>query len=125
MKMKAEWEFNLNIDEVIEITREATIQGLRDTIVPIQEDAMRGSPKKTGNNMRSLAAEVATMGSVAGSGHERVVDDNKLEAAVYSTSGYGGHLEVGTNRMAARPYIRPAFDLHKNELAENIKKNLK
>lgn len=28
---------------------------------------------------------------------------------IYTQSGYGGWLELGTKRMAARPYIMPAF----------------
>ena len=40
----------------------------------------------------------------------RLVDDSQIEGAVYSTSGYGGYLEVGTSKMPAQPYIKPAMD---------------
>ena len=29
---------------------------------------------------------------------------------VFTESGYGGYLEIGTKRMRAFPYFRPAFD---------------
>lgn len=51
-----------------------------------------------GTNKRSIAFE------------EKRATDQNLGWAVYTQSGYGGYLEIGTSRMAARPYIRPAFD---------------
>lgn len=127
MILEVEVKLNLKIEEVRPRMEEATRLGLRDTIVAITADAVRGSPVKTGNNRRSIAAEVSGMGMVSSGGEgtpERMVDDNKLEAATYSTSGYGGFLETGTYKMGARPYFRPALDLHKNELVLNIKKYL-
>ena len=133
MKIEMEFKLNLKTAEVQKKVEEATRLGLRDTIVAISNDAIKSSPKLTGNNMRSIAAEVSGMGQVSSGGEggaERMVDDNKLEAATYSTSGYGGSLEVGTTnldestRMVARPYFRPALDLHKNELIPNIKRHL-
>jgi len=46
------------------------------------------------------------------------------EAAVYSTSGYGGFLETGTVNMPAQPYFRPALDKNKDKLGKNIKAHL-
>ena len=68
------------------------------------------------------------MGTVAQGGDaipERVVDDSKLEAACYGTSGYSGFLEIGTRRMGARPYFKPALDRHSPKLPENIKRYMK
>ena len=97
MKMNVSVKLNLKVDEARQKVEEAARLGLRDTIVAITGDAIRGSPRKTGNNMRSIAAEVSGMGQVSGEGSaERMVDDSKLEAATYSTSGYGGFLETGT-----------------------------
>ena len=127
MKIVSEVKLNLKIPEVLKKCEEATRLGLRDTIVAISNDAIKLSPKKTGNNMRSIAAEVSGMGQVASGGEggaERMVDDSKLEAATYSTSGYGGYLETGTRSMGARPYFRPSLDMHKGELAPNIKRHL-
>jgi len=48
---------------------------------------------------------------------------NSGEAAVYSTSGYGGYLETGTATMPARPYFKPALDkaFTAGKVASNIK----
>jgi HK97 gp10 family phage protein len=127
MKLNCSVKLNLKLDEAKKQVEEATRQGLRDTIVAIHNDAIKGSPKKTGNNMRSISSEVSGMGMVASGGEggvERMVDDSKLEAAVYSTSGYGGYLETGTYKMPARPYFRPALDMNKNKLIPNIKEHL-
>ncbi len=122
MKIVCEIKVNLKTTEVLKKCEEATRLGLRDTIRDIANDAMKLSPKKTGNNFRSIRYEVSGIevpGDVEG-----LVDDNKLEAAAYSTSGYGGYLETGTYKMPARPYFRPALDMHKQELIPNIKRHL-
>lgn len=38
------------------------------------------------------------------------------EAIVFTESGYGGYLELGTVKMAARPYIKPAYQQAAREL---------
>ena len=93
MRLDVEVKLSLNTDAVKGKVLEASRLGLRDTVVSITADAIKGSPVLTGNNRRSIAAEVAGMGKVAGEGPaERMVSEDKLEAAVYSTSGYGGFL---------------------------------
>jgi HK97 gp10 family phage protein len=34
---------------------------------------------------------------------------------VFTESGYGGWLEIGTTRMSAQPYFRPAYEETKSE----------
>jgi HK97 gp10 family phage protein len=128
MKLDVSLKLNLKTTEAKEKVEDAARLGLRDTIVVIHADAMEGSPNKTGHNMRSIASEVSGMGVVQKGPEaeigERMVDDTKLEAAVYSTSGYGGYLETGTYKMPAKPYFRPALDTHKSELIPNIKQHM-
>lgn len=127
MKITIQVETNLKLDEAKGKVREATRMGLRDTIVNIHRDALRGSPIRFGTNRRSLASEVSGLGMVATGGEgssERMVDDSKLEAAIYSSSGYGGFLETGTSKMPARPYIYPAFNRNKGKLIPAIKGHL-
>ncbi len=119
MKIILDVKVDLKTEEVQKKVTEATRLALRDTIVAIAADAIEGSPVKTGNNRRSIKYEVAGMGS------NEMVDPNKLEAATYSTSGYGGFLETGTYKMAARPYFRPALDKNKDKLIPSIKEHLK
>ena len=90
-------------------------KGLKDVIVDIANDAIKLSPVDTGNNRRSIMYEV-------GPGKE--VAKGKGEAAIYSTSGYGGYLETGTATMPAQPYFKPALDKNIKNLPKNIKAHL-
>jgi uncharacterized protein with LGFP repeats len=126
MKMNVDIKLNLHFKEANEKIAEAAKLAMRDVVVDSHQDAMDGSPKKTGHNMRSLAGEVSGMGVVEKGEDatvERVVDDSKIQGAVYSTSGYGGYLETGTALMVARPYVYPAVT--KNFTPEKFEKQLK
>ena len=115
MKLTTKWDINLKTKEVEDKVKKATQQGLKDVVVDIANDAIKGSPKLTGNNARSIMFEVGPGGEVAKS---------ELEGAVYSTSGYGGILETGSVKMSARPYFKPALDKNAKNLPKNIKVHL-
>ncbi len=55
---------------------------------------------RTGHNTRSIAFKLT---KVAGVGLAFLVK-------VFTESGYGGFLEIGTSKMPAFPYFRPGFD---------------
>lgn len=116
MKMSSTITLNLRTEEADKKVIEANKLAMRDTIVEVLADSIRPpSPILTGNNRRSMVGEVSGMGGVASGGEgqiERMVDESKIEGAVYSTSGYGGFLETGTSKMPAQPYIKPAVDRH-------------
>ena len=130
MKMESTVTVNIKDDEVIRQVTEASKMAMRDTTVEVVHDSVQLSPWLTGNNRRSLVGEVSGMGGVASGGEgrtERMVDDSKIEGAVYSTSGYGGYLETGTSKMAARPYIKPSLDKNftEHKFGEKVKRYLK
>ena len=113
MKMTSTIDLNLRTEEVTKQVIEANKLAMRDATAEVTRDAVKGSPWETGNNRRSIVGEASGMGMVASGGLgqiERIVDDAKIEGAVYSSSGYGGYLETGTSKMPARPYIRPAME---------------
>lgn len=63
-----------------------------------------------------------------GTGHNRQsldttveVTDKGVEASLYSQSGYGGYLELGTSKMRAQPYIFPAFLAFKDKIVAVMK----
>lgn len=56
-----------------------------------------GKYRPTGLNKNSIDTEV-------------VKTDEGVSAKMFTQSGYGGYLEVGTSKMKARPYMFPAFD---------------
>jgi HK97 gp10 family phage protein len=99
---------NLKVKEVKNKVKNATEKSLKNTVVAIANDAIKGSPKDTGNNMRSIKYEAKGM-----------------NGAVFSTSGYGGYLETGTSRMPARPYFKPALDRNIHLLPKGIKAELR
>ncbi len=124
MKIGVEVFVNMNTKQVAKNVTESTRLGLRDTVVAIHNDAVRLSPVLTGHNRRSIASEVSGMGVViqgADAETQKIVDDSKLEGAVYSTSGYGGYLETGTSKMGAQPYFKPALDKNVRGLGKAIK----
>ena len=130
MKMESTVTVNIKDEQVIRQVSEASKMAMRDTTVEVVHDSVQLSPWLTGNNRRSIVGEVSGMGGVASGGEgrtERMVDDSKIEGAVYSTSGYGGYLETGTSKMAARPYIKPSLDKNftEHKFGEKVKRYLK
>ena len=134
MKITSTVETNLKVPAALLIINNAAQKAMRDTVVEIHNDTIKNAAIvkfwDTGHNARSIASEVSGMGVVqkgADAQPERVVDDSKLEGAIYSTSGYGGWGEIGTARMAARPYFKPALDKNftESKFGEKIKRYLK
>ena len=90
--------------------RRAIANGMEDALDdPIKTAAVEGSPERRGTNKRSIDFDV---------------DRAKLTGRLFTQSGYGGYLEVGTPRMAARPYMVPAVEQHKDAIAKAIKRHL-
>ncbi len=108
VQIRTRWHININVPKVMGVVDEATVEGLRDTVVETAADVVQGSPVLTGHNRRSIQYWA-----------------RKLRGRIFSTSGYGGYLEVGTSKMPARPYFRPAADRHFKNLARNIARRLK
>lgn len=65
----------------------------------------------TGETEQSIANEVEEVGP-------------GVRAKVFTQSGHGGYLEVGTKRMKAEPFLFPAFQRTMNDLAQRIKSRL-
>jgi hypothetical protein len=72
---------------------EAIVQTVECDIKPL---AVELSPWLTGTNRRSIETDWQTTG-------------NRITMQLFTTSGYGGYLEAGTRKMAARPYLYPVF----------------
>lgn len=78
----------------------------------ILPEAFDGSPHITGNNARSIKTEVEAAG-------------DRIEGSIFTESGYGGFLEVGTSKMAARPYLWPAVERHASKVFERMRQFLR
>ncbi len=108
MKFKTDVIMNLKTKEVRDKVNKATEKAIKDVVVDIANDAIKGSPVDTGNNRRSIKYEA-----------------KGLEGVVYSTSGYGGYLETGTVKMPAQPYFKPALDKNMHKLPAGIRAELR
>ncbi len=99
-KLRISVQMNLVPKRVSDHFNRATKKGVQDIVVDVAEESIKNSPWLTGNNARSIDFD---------------------ETSVFSTSGYGGYLEVGTVTMPARPYMKPALDKHLPNLPARIK----
>lgn len=66
--------------------------------LPIQNEAKILAPYETGTLRRSIHTEIVTHG------------DDRIVAEIGTDVEYAGHQEFGTRKMAAHPFLRPAFD---------------
>ena len=90
----------------------ALFRALDETLdFDILPDAVDGSPHITGNNARSIATETEEVGG-------------RVEGTIFTQSGYGGYLEIGTSKMAARPYLWPAVESHAPKIFERMRRFL-
>lgn len=46
---------------------------------------------------------------------------NGIAATLFTQSGYGGYLEVGTSKMRAQPYLYPAFIENVDRIPQGVK----
>ena len=131
MRLDIDFKVDLRTKEVGDAVFKASRLAMRDTVVDIAKQAIENSPVSatypsiskvnrppTGDNKRSIKFEAS--GFETGEG---VIDQSGIQGAVYSTSHYGGFLEVGTRYMIARPYMKPALD--KNFSAERFAEKTK
>jgi len=95
-----------NLGKLSDKMKKAMPEGLSDLVVQVANTVIKEHPwqTRTGNNSRSIRYEV-----------------KGLTGSVYSTSGYGGYLEIGTSKMSAYPYFRPALDRWLPKLGDFIK----
>jgi len=105
-------KLNLRIADAKEEMRVATFEAVQEVFeLDIKAAAKEGSPVLTGTNKRSIDTEVTEY--PAG-----------IQGQLFTQSGYGGYLEIGTSKMPARPYLQPAFDEGVASIAEKVKEKL-
>ncbi len=98
----ANYTFHSQKAAAIKRVEAATKGKLREFILTMQRKAKQKSPVLTGNNRRSISFDM----------------QGQKRARVYTESGYGGFLELGTARRAATPYFAPAFKETKDTIAK-------
>jgi HK97 gp10 family phage protein len=86
----------------VEANSRAAVKATADKI---RDDAKARVPVDTGFLRDSIVSESVTAGK---------------EAEVWVWADYGIHVEFGTYKMAARPFLTPAVEAHVDEFADAI-----
>lgn len=116
--------------EVMTEIKQAIFKETRDCfILDIVPEATRNSPVTPDGLVRNVEMHKKRPG---GTGTNRRSLDANVEmtrdgvtAELYSQSGYGGYLEVGTSKMRPQPYMFPAAMKYLKVLPLKIKAALK
>lgn len=95
--------FELDIKPEAAANSPVTAEGLA---INIGEKKKR--PGGTGTNRRSIDVTVED-------------GPDGPHAELFTASGYGGYLEIGTSKMRAQPYLYPAFVLKMQGIQDRIK----
>lgn len=99
--------FELDIKPEAVTTSPVTPQGYEHNIA-----LHKKSPGGTGHNRESIDVEVTK--GVQGT-----------EAQIFTQSGYGGYLELGTSKMRPQPYLFPAFQKFAEKISEITGRNIR
>ena len=95
------------------------MSAVQDNSRSVIEEARRLAAEQIASFCAGMATEAKELSPVD-TGHNRDSIDytaNGLNGEIFTQSGYGGWLEVGTSKMAARPYFRPAFEQTRQDMA--------
>ena len=91
--------FTDNSDKCGKAIREAVLDGVRSFADQTESIAKGQVPVDTGRLRESIRAEVED-------------DGDSVSMALSANTDYATYVELGTRRMPARPYIRPAVIQH-------------
>ena len=128
-------EFRSRIPEAKATAKQAIAAATQETFeLDIKPDAVERSPvteEGYARNLELLAEHKLGGRSPSGTGTNRRSIDTETEvtaegpkATLFTQSGYGGYLEVGTEKMRAQPYLYPAFIEHVEKIPERAKENI-
>jgi HK97 gp10 family phage protein len=84
--------------------RQAQRDGLEAGVRIVETHAKLLAPVDTGTLRSSITVDEVT----------------PLEAIIGPHTDYAEHVEFGTSRMAAQPYLRPALDEHEGEIVAAV-----
>ncbi|MCG3461067.1 HK97 gp10 family phage protein [Xenorhabdus bovienii] len=114
--------------ENTQVLRQATYAGA----TVLRDEARQKAPKRTGKLARNIVAsnqkirkgEAAAGVYVRGANANGTNSDKSMKANDPRNAYYWRFLENGTSKMAAQPFIRPAFDNKSDAAAEFAMKRL-
>jgi hypothetical protein len=132
MAIHAIVNLNLRTGDALLSVRTAILSATQDLfdeeIVPTAKELSPVTPEGYARNEELKAEHKLGGRRVGGTGTNRrsidaVVTDTPEgpKAELFTQSGYGGYLELGTSKMRAQPYLNPAFEMHIGKLPEKVK----
>lgn len=98
------------LDAVGKGVRNASTEAVINVLERMKEDAEALVPFRTGKLWKSIDYSVEQVPSNIG----------PIVGELFANTDYAQYVEFGTSRMAAQPFIRPAYEAHKHELMEEI-----
>lgn len=84
---------------------------MNQALLPVKVEAISIAPFDTGALSRSITIRTE-------------ITDTAIIGKVGAYIHYAKYLEFGTSKMKAQPFLKPAFDTHKMEVAEDIKRRI-
>lgn len=100
-------ELRDNSAKVLAQIGDLTEQKLRDLAEEMTDIAKTSCPVDTGNLRDSIEWDAQEM------------NKDKKTVTVYTQTGYGAYVELGTARQGAQPFLAPAFKQAFNTVVEN------
>ncbi len=100
-------EITLKSTEAMLHIRKIVHNNLSELSEEMAERAKDLAPYRTGNLRSSIQAE----------------PEAELFFKVSTSTGYGAYVELGTSKMDAQPFFKPAFDLASRHLAQRPKQD--
>jgi hypothetical protein len=111
---------NLRAAEAQRELEDAVYEGVRAVFQgPMKADAQARSPR--GEKLKK-GEKIHNADSI----RARVRRTKKgPKATLYTESGHGGYLEIGTSRQAAEPYLYPAFQANASNLFGSVREQIR
>lgn len=103
------------------VNMEAVKKKVRQHGGQLQEKAMRNAPVGTPES-------TGIPGYVGGTLKRSIgleITDGGMSAEVEPKADYGAYVELGTRKMEAQPYLKPAFDEQKEKFKKDMQKLVK
>lgn len=112
-EVKGVKQLNVKLNGLIKKASGAQLAtALRAGGLVIEVPAKAKAPVLTSNLRRSIHTEVSSSGE-------------RAEARIGTNVEYGPHVEFGTSRQPAQPYLRPAYDENKGKAIDEVADVLK
>jgi HK97 gp10 family phage protein len=97
-------------------------EAVRTTAFAVESKAKQKAPVDTGALRASIYTATNRTGGTSPGNQTLPQPNDPLTANVGPSMDYAPHVELGTNRSAAQPYLVPAVREVENDLAGNFKK---